>query len=99
MKDKSEMDSTDKKRLRRMKKAKVRKNEKIKKTIEARVKKLNPGLGNKRAEQRSIEAIKQAVVNKEKIIQTSKVSVLPTHLILLKKLFCCVVDLEILGQN
>lgn len=74
MKDKTEMDSTDKKRVRRMKKAKIRKNEKLKKSIESKVQKLNPGLGNKRAEKRSIEAIKQAVVNKGKIIQPTKVS-------------------------
>ena len=67
------MDSTDKKRIRRTKKAKIRKNEALKKKIEQRVKKLAPGLGNKRAEQRSIEAIKQAVVNDGKIIKPTKV--------------------------
>ena len=73
VKDRSEMDSTDKKRIRRTKKAKIRKNEALKKKIEQRVKKLAPGLGNKRAEQRSIEAIKQAVVNDGKIIKPTKV--------------------------
>ncbi|KAF6026960.1 MPHOSPH10 [Bugula neritina] len=77
VKDRSEMDSTDKKRMRRRKKAKNRKVEMVKKTAEARVQKLNPGLGNKRAEQRSIEAIKQAVVNEGKVIRPSKESVLP----------------------
>ena len=46
----------------------------IKKKAESRVQKINPGLGNKRAEQRSIEAIKQAVVNEGKVLKPSKVS-------------------------
>lgn len=73
VKDRSEMDATDKNRIRRTKKAKIRKNEALKKKIEQRVKKLAPGMGNKRAEQRSIEAIKQAVVNDGKIIKPTKV--------------------------
>lgn len=73
MKDRTEMDETDKKRMRRQKKAKVRKSESLKKKIESRVRQINPGLGNKRAEQRSIETIKRAVVNGGKIIKPSKV--------------------------
>lgn len=73
MKDRSERDDTDKKRIRRQKKAQYRKVENIKKKAESRVQKINPGLGNKRAEQRSIEAIKQAVVNEGKVIKPTKV--------------------------
>lgn len=69
------MDDTDKKRIRRTKKAKLRKNEELKKKIEERVKKLAPGLGNKRAEQRSIEAIKEAVIHKGKVINPTKVAI------------------------
>lgn len=68
------MDSAEKKRIRRQKKVKARKIEKFKKTVEKRVQRLNPGLGNKRAEQRSIETIKQAVVNEGKLIKPTKVS-------------------------
>lgn len=75
VKDRSERDETDKKRIRRQKKAQHRKVETIKKTVESRVQKINPGLGNKRAEQRSIEAIKQAVVNEGRVIKPSKVRV------------------------
>ncbi|XP_067952164.1 U3 small nucleolar ribonucleoprotein protein MPP10-like [Watersipora subatra] len=76
VKDKSERTITDKKRIRRQKKAQHRKIENVKKTAEARVQKINPGLGNKRAEQRSIEAIKQAVVNEGRVIKPSKESIL-----------------------
>jgi len=72
-KDQDEKTETDKNRERRKKKATKRKREEARAKAKARVDKINPGMGNKRAKMRTLEEVREAVVNDSKIIQTKQV--------------------------